>query len=186
VTLLAADHLWKCGLPEETLSGIGLQVGSDVPFFLRGGNALGERRGEHLTPGDWPSDYWILLLCPGFPVSTAWAYREARIALTNEEKFANFRALFKSYAPNDLKHLLINDLEDAVFTRYPELRLLKTQLYGQGAFYAGMSGSGSTIFGLFQTSEQAKAAESFFPIHKGMKTFLCRPVSASPFTGNAP
>ena len=177
-TLLAANRLWRMNLTQVQLREMAIEIGSDVPFFLRGGIAFGQGRGEILTPVQWPTDYWIVLVCPGIHISTSWAYSQAKIALTKEEKFTKFRSIFKSDTPHTLRTTLINELEGVVFRRHPVLREIKEQLYQRDAFYASMSGSGSTVFGLFHRKEQAEGTETFFSNERGMHTFLCRPISS--------
>jgi len=178
VTLAGANQLWEKRLPRVELEEMAAEVGSDVPFFLLGGTALGQGRGEILTPLRWSTDYWIVLVCPRIRVSTSWAYSQVRIALTKEEKFAKFRSIFESFTPHALRETLVNDLEGVVFRRHPVLRKLKEQMYQRDAFYASMSGSGSSVYGLFLRREQAEAARTFFSVQEGMTTFLCRPVSS--------
>ncbi len=182
VTLMAANKLYDTQMSSRQLARLALRIGSDVPFFLLGGTALGEGRGEILTPLAWPVSWRALLVCPDFQVSTAEAYREAKIALTKEEKITTFRSLFTSYAPEKFKSSLKNELEDVIFQRHQSLRALKENLYDKNAFYASMSGSGSTVYGLFHGREQAEEAAAFFSKQQGMKTFLCSPVSISPFS----
>jgi 4-diphosphocytidyl-2-C-methyl-D-erythritol kinase len=156
------------------------EIGSDVPFFVQGGTSIGEGRGERLSPIDLQWDCWVLLVCPAISVSTAWAYGQARIGLTKDEKLTNFRSIFQKNALHALRDSLHNDLEESVFKRHPLLRLFKEDMYKWDAFYASMSGSGSSVYGLFDRLEQAEAARSFFMVNKRVKTFLCRPISSFP------
>ena len=148
-------------LTKNELLKIGAGIGSDVPFFLLGGTAFGEGRGEILTPLFWDLSVWICLICPGIHVSTAWAYNEMKIALTNKEKFTKFKPLFQEVSPHALGKLE-NDFEGMVFRRHPVLLNYKELLREGGAFYASMSGSGSSMFGIFLDREPAQAAKSFF------------------------
>ena len=177
-TLVAMNHLWKTNLSLAELLEMAIKIGSDVPFFLQGGIALGRGRGEILTPIQWPADWWIVLICPGIHVSSSWAYRQAKIALTKEEKFTKFRSIFKRYSPHTLRTMLINELEGVVFQRHPILQEIKKQLYQRDAFYASMSGSGSSVYGLFSHRAQAEVAKASFCTDQGMETYLCRPISS--------
>jgi len=179
VTLKAMDILWETHLLQEDLERMAGEIGSDVPFFIRGGTAIGEGRGEKLTPIKLPMDYWLLLVCPGIPISTAWAYSQAKIGLTKEEKLTIFKSIFENYSHKALRASLKNELEAVVFQRHPLLRLLKDEMYQWDAFYASMTGSGSAIYGLFNSREKAEAAESFFSIDGRMRTFVCRPISSA-------
>ena len=185
-TLVAVDRLWKTNLPYSELHEMAVQVGSDVPFFLVGGTALGEGRGEVLTPLVWPDDWWVVLVCPGFQVSTSWAYGQARITLTKEEKFTKFKSIFNRHLPHALLPELRNDLEGVVFQRHPILRELKERLYERDAFYASMSGSGATVYGLYTSRPRAEAAKAFFSNKEGLTTFLCRTMRSLSDEENTP
>jgi len=176
-TLVGVNRLWGEKLSLSELEEMAAEIGSDVPFFITGGTALGQGKGEILTPLKWSTDWWVVLVYPGIGVSTSWAYRKAKIILTKEEKFTKFRSVFKKYDPHALRQILKNDLEGVVFRRHPILRTIKEAMYKRDAFYASMSGSGSSIYGLFFRREQAEAAQAFFSIKQGMTTFLCRPIS---------
>ena len=180
ITLTAANILWGKQLSKDELREMAVEIGSDVPFFLLGGTALGQGRGEILTPIQRSMDYWVVLVYPGINVSTSWAYGQVRIALTKEKKLLKFSALFEGHTPQDWKEKLRNDLKSVVFQRYPALREIEEQFYKRDAFYASMSGSGSSVYGLYLHHEQAEAAHAFFSIQKGKKAFLCRPISSCP------
>ena len=177
-TLTGLDLLYNTRLNPHDLEFMAAEIGSDVPFFIQGGTAIGEGRGERLSPIDLPWDCWVLLVCPAISVSTAWAYGQARIGLTKDEKLTNFRSIFQKNASHALRGSLHNDLEEAVFKRHPLLGLFKEDMYKWDAFYASMSGSGSSVYGLFDRLEQAEAARSFFMVDKRVMTFLCRPISS--------
>lgn len=178
VALIAVNSLLRNPLSQDELVRIGAEIGSDVPFFFSGGTALGEGRGEKLTPLSWNLPGWICLLCPGIHISTAWAYNQMKIALTNEEKFTKFKALFQEVSPYALDKLE-NDFEGMVFQRHPILLTFKELLRERGAFYASMSGSGSSLYGLFSSYEEADAVRSFFQKEKGVSAFVCKPMASS-------
>ncbi len=175
-TLTALNIMFKKDLTIKQLEKMAEEIGSDVPFFIQGGTAIGEGRGEILTPIEIQTDFWVLLICPDVSVSTAWAYSQARIVLTRDIKMAIFDSLFQNRDLHSLRASLKNELEDVVFQRHPLLKLFKENLYKWDAFYASMSGSGSSVLGLFHRQEQAEAARAFFSIDKRVKTFLCEPV----------
>jgi 4-diphosphocytidyl-2-C-methyl-D-erythritol kinase len=183
-TLVAIDRLWETKLPHTDLHKMAIQIGSDVPFFLVGGTAQGEGRGEILTPFLWPDDWWVVLVCPGFQVSTSWAYGQARIALTKEEKFTKFKSIFNRHLPHALLPELRNEFEGMVFQRHPILRELKERFYERDAFYASMSGSGATVYGLYKSRPHAEDAEAFFSKMEGITTFLCRTMRSHSGKGN--
>lgn len=179
-TLLAMNHFYHDPLNINDLNAMAVDIGSDVPFFIKGGTAFGQGRGEILTPLKWPTDYWIVLICPAFRVSSSWAYHKARIALTKEEKFAKLMTILERYNLHTLKDNIQNEFEGVVFRRHPILREIKEQMYQRDAFYAGMSGSGSSIYGLFFQRQEAESARKFFSIQKSLTAYLCKPISPHP------
>ncbi|MBN1780424.1 4-(cytidine 5'-diphospho)-2-C-methyl-D-erythritol kinase [bacterium] len=175
-TLLACEALWKQPASLQEKHRMAFEIGSDVPFFLSGGTALGLGRGERLTPLQLPVKFWIVLVFPEFSVSTQWAYSQTRIGLTNVDKISTLRALFDKSEVHAWRELLVNELEAVVFERHPELHEIKVQLYDKDAFYASMSGSGSTMFGLFEDRSSAEGAVQFFSkMH--LRASLAQPVS---------
>ncbi|MBN2030246.1 4-(cytidine 5'-diphospho)-2-C-methyl-D-erythritol kinase [bacterium] len=183
-TLQAANHLWNDPLDKDELNAMAVNIGSDVPFFLKGGTVFGQGRGDLLTPLNWTTDYWIVLACPTFGVSTSWAYKQSKIALTKEEKFTKLMSILERFSPHTLKDNFQNELESVVFRRHPILREIKELMYQRDAFYAGMSGSGSSIYGLFFQQKTAVLAKTFFSIQKGLTTYLCKPILPYPTDKN--
>ncbi|MEO8594535.1 MAG: 4-(cytidine 5'-diphospho)-2-C-methyl-D-erythritol kinase [Candidatus Solibacter sp.] len=152
--LLALPALagWSVDLPK--LSAIGEQLGSDVPFFLLGGAAVGIGRGSELFPlPDLPSRQG-LLAAPGVHVDTAQAYRDLSPRLTTElqqNKIFSFQAVTWGSAGGGPGRLAAarNDFESVVFEQHPDLARYKKKLLSAGADAALMTGSGSALFGLF-------------------------------------
>jgi 4-diphosphocytidyl-2-C-methyl-D-erythritol kinase len=157
-TLLALARAWRVRVRPAQLTDVAASIGADVPFFLSGGTALGLGRGDEVYPlADLPR-HWIVLLIPGFGVSTAEAYgwydaeRElARAAPVREAQ--HVPGPWPSRAAQ-----MINDLEAPIARHYPEIEQMKVALRRVGALAAAMSGSGSTVFGLFQKRTEAVAA----------------------------
>jgi 4-diphosphocytidyl-2-C-methyl-D-erythritol kinase len=161
--LRALNQLWNCGIDPQGLRDIGLKLGSDVPFFIRGGFSLGEGRGEILTHIEECFDYYGLLICPNLHISTALVYNNLNLDLTIKDNFINFSGFIPRIKDTFLwKKYLENDLTSVVFKHHPEFRQVLEELYDLDAFYAHMSGSGSTLFGLFESTEQAEKAEHYF------------------------
>src|SRR5213594_1202782 len=135
---------------------IALSLGSDVPFFLLGGTEYATGRGEILEPLPRVAPVPLLLLIPNERVVTAEAYAVLR-RFSPPLGVERFRAMI---ADDLLDHAteLINDFEEAVFTKLPRLHTLKTRLYEEGAAWAGMSGSGSTIVGAFRSPVERDTA----------------------------
>ena len=147
----------------ERLLELAAQIGSDVPFFLSNQTALASGRGERIEPWpDFPS-WWYVLIYPGFSISTSWAYSQVKFPLTRGEKTINIERLKASKDINEAirgKDWLKNDLEEFVRPFFPIIEKIKKALLEQGCFQALMSGSGSTVFGIWETKK--KAQEGFF------------------------
>ncbi len=139
---------------------VALSLGSDVPFFLLGGTAYATGRGEVITPLPRVAPVPLLLLIPEERVMTAEAYAMLR-RFSPPLGLERFRAMIDD---DLLDHAaeLINDFEEAIFARFPELQAMKTRLYELGAAWAGMSGSGSTIVGAFRSQVHRDAARGHF------------------------
>jgi len=173
-TLKALNKLWDVNLPEKELQQLGQALGSDIPFFIYGGTCLGQGRGEILTPIEMPYDFWGVLICPPISISSGWAYQAGNFSLTKIIKKSKLQGYEKIVPPLDSwKEFFENDLETVVFAVYPELQAIKKKLYHLGAFFSQMSGSGSSIFGLYHTREDAERALAAFS--EEVKKFLFRP-----------
>lgn len=148
-------------LPRARLMELALSLGADVPFFLSWPCALAEGVGEKLTELPPPDGVWLVLVNPGFAVSTRWVFENLKIELTNNHNNTTLPP-FEGRMPDAgfLVSLLHNDLERVTAVRYPEINLIKESLAGAGAFGALMSGSGPTVFGIFEDAATAlEAAE---------------------------
>jgi 4-diphosphocytidyl-2-C-methyl-D-erythritol kinase len=147
--LLALPALVGRPMSLPTLSAIGEQLGSDVPFFLLGGTAVGIGRGSELFPlPDTPEQRGILV-APGIHVNTAQAYRDLSPRLTTElqqNKIVSFQSV--TWDTSSLASAR-NDFETVVFEQHRKLATLKKRLVRAGATVALMTGSGSALFGLF-------------------------------------
>ncbi len=153
------------------LHDISLKLGSDVPYFLKKGTAVGKGRGEKLSYFSYKLPYHILLVLPGLHVSTPWAYSSLERTLTPEKALDFKKILLQSVnEPEILKTEIFNDFEKTVFVQYPILKEIKEKLYSSNAVYAQMSGSGSTVFGLFRTNKEAEDSSLLF---QGFNTFIC-------------
>lgn len=160
--LKGALSLWGREIAPDSLLQIALSLGSDVPFFLRGGVAHGSSRGEILHPVEINLPYHALVVNPGIHIPTPWAYREVNRTGAREESNLVARLREALHDPLSMQSHFVNDFESAVFAAYPEIGEIKEKLYHHGALFALMSGSGSTLFGLFETREMAEKAEEAF------------------------
>ena len=146
-TLLGLNHL--CGLPltVPALAELGLSLGADVPFFLFPGPAAFARGiGEILRPAPVLAGYHLVLVNPGFPVSTKEVY--ARLPLTEKAKKIKRTALLDREDGHDISGL-DNDLEAVAIAMHPEIADIKKRLLSLGSAMALVSGSGATVFALF-------------------------------------
>lgn len=157
-TLVALARAWHLSVRPSQLTDVAASLGADVPFFLSGGTALGLGRGDEVYPlADLPR-HWIVLLIPGFGVSTSEAYGW----------YDAERDLGRGPATQEPQHVpgpwpsraaqMINDLELPIARHHPEIDQMKAALRRAGALAAAMSGSGSTVFGLFQKRRDALSA----------------------------
>lgn len=156
--LVALARVWRVPVRPAQLTDVAGSLGADVPFFLAGGTALGLGRGDEIYPlADLPR-HWIVLLLPGFGVSSREAY----------EWYDGERDLARGPAIREPQQVpgpwpsraaqMINDLESPIARHHPEIDQMKAALRRSGALAAAMSGSGSAVFGLFQKRRDALAA----------------------------
>lgn len=163
-------------LPDERLAEIAASLGADVPFFLRGGRALGVGRGDEIYPlPDLPRRTILVVSPRDVTVATADAYRwvRRRLKLTKPaaaSKLSGFCAL--CWSPQGMP--LENDFEPVVFRRHPRLTAIKRALLQGGAAEVALAGSGSAVFGVFLNPAQARRAAQRFPKDQ---TFVCSTVS---------
>ena len=152
--LKALNEHFNLEIPLERLHQYATQLGSDCAYFLQDKPCMAFGRGERLEPsGVDLSGYHLLLLKPAHTISTAWAYsmiepREPDVPLSD----------ILAQPMHTWSSQLINDFEAPVFRHFPDMAELKNRLYQHGASYAGMSGSGSTLFGLFAPDQPLPVA----------------------------
>jgi len=163
-TLLALNELFGQPLPVEKLNELAATLGSDAPFFLQGKPALATGRGEKIQPLDFfpaLSGRTLLLIHPGFGISTAWAYQNlARFPAALKGQPNRAQKLIAKLQAGDLRAAgaeFYNSLEAPALEKYPVLALFQEFLRANGALAALMSGSGSTTFAI---AENKTAAES--------------------------
>ena len=156
-------RMFSVGADEKELSEMALELGSDSPFFIRCEPSYATGRGENLSPMPWfLNGYYLVMVNPGVGINTAEAYRNCKplqrsISLT-------------SLVANDIrewKDQLTNDFEEFAFKKIPLLGKIKGDLYSSGALYSAMSGSGSTIYGIFASKPELPAWLSEMIIYSG-------------------
>ena len=146
-------------LSTDRLLELALELGADVPFFIEGGLQRGQGVGEKLEKLESGFKGFMLLIIPPIHVSTKQAFEALKIPLTPPKPPFTFGRLLEKAT---LVRFFDNEFESVVFHIHPEIGALKSELLQQGAYFASLSGSGSTVYGIFDSLDQAKAAQSFF------------------------
>lgn len=172
--LLALNDLLGVKVEKSRLLELGLQLGADVPFFIFGAPAWATGVGERLEPLPFLPPLYYLLVHPGFAVSTAWVYQSLRLTISDE--VANLPR-FSAGTSAEVVSQLYNDLERVTVEAYPQINQVKQQLLEKGALGSLMSGSGATVFGVFETFEAACNAGEGLAGQFGWKTFPVRPLA---------
>jgi 4-diphosphocytidyl-2-C-methyl-D-erythritol kinase len=169
-TLVALNRLFRLRYSMRKLEKLGLSLGADVPFFIRRRPARARGIGERLTPlANFPL-LWLVILYPGFPVSTAWVYRHSRSKLTKPKVNTSITCSRSSFAK--LREILVNDLEAVTIAKHPRIGMLKERLRCEEADGVLMSGSGSSVFGIFAARRFAIRAFKQLKQEKGVQAFL--------------
>ena len=159
------------------LRQIAATLGSDIPFLVEGGTALLRGRGEILEKLSWEGAVFYVLAYPDVEISTAWAYDQLGPILTENTPYFNFIvSLSGGCVDHDrLFEVLENDFTSAVDRAYPIVAGFRSQLDRVGARATLMSGSGSTVYGIFDDRKTASQAQSALQ-RQGCRSFLCQPV----------
>ncbi|MBB1282813.1 4-(cytidine 5'-diphospho)-2-C-methyl-D-erythritol kinase [Flavisolibacter sp. BT320] len=156
-TLLLLNQKFNLGLSEEALLQYALQLGSDCPFFIRNQPSFATGRGEILEPISLDlSGYQFVVVNPGIHVNTGWAFSQIRPMAERPSLKEIVQKPVETW-----KESLSNDFESPVSRQHPQIGRIKNLLSEQGAVYAAMTGSGSTVFGIF--SKEAKPELDFPP-----------------------
>jgi len=155
--LVALRRVWGARVDERAFLRIATSLGSDVPFFLVGGTALGVGRGEEVYPIEEARADLLLLVNPGLEVATAEIY--GRLTRPREARIMPF-TLFAAKAIRELPLAASNDLEDVVLAAHPEIAEVKERLMSLGARRAVVSGSGATVYAVFENEEACHRAEA--------------------------
>ena len=179
-TLEGLERLTGEKLPPRLRFSLAAQLGSDVPLFLLGGRVLGCGRGEEVYPLPDLPPRKCLVVFPGFPISTAEAYREAALRLTSQDKARSIDSVgawpqfpLMNWGPAE------NDFERVVFAKWPELARLKRHLIRAGAEIASLTGSGSAVYAVFESTRQLLQASKLIP--KGWLKFGSRTLSRTDY-----
>lgn len=163
LTLL--NSKFNLNLSRQKLPDYALALGSDCPFFILNKPCFAQKRGEVLE--DLPlnlSGYKLILINPGIHVNTGWAFSQVKYSPPGQIKKAIQTPV------NQWQNNLTNDFEQPVFEKYPEIKNIKNQLYEIGALYAAMSGTGSSVYGIF--TNNIIIGNNFFPAHYFIKEMI--------------
>jgi len=144
------------GLSYQELADLAREIGADVPFFLRGGRALGKGRGDELQPLPQGPALYFVLVSPDFEVSTEWAYENLKDLTKEARSIKIILSALKSGKITQIGNSLYNRLEEVVIPRHPQIAKIKKRLLELGACGALMSGSGPSIFGIVGDYQEAK------------------------------
>ena len=176
--LKGMNQLFDLGLSIDELCEIGVTLGADVPYCIWGGTALSEGIGEKLSRVDAMPDCYILIAKPGISVSTAFVYKN--LDLQGLKKHPDIDGMLTCLKEKDLEGIcdrLENVLETVTVKEYPIIEKVKKHLMEQGAKGALMSGSGPTIFAIFQDKKTAdNALESLRSIEDIKQAYVVRPI----------
>lgn len=171
--LKGLNQLYNLDLNDKELGEVAVKVGADVPFFIKGGTQIGDGIGDVLTPMENVAEGFYLLIIPDIFISTSWAYGSMKKYLEEDIGRPNFAHFLEG---NNLSETIFdNDFERIVIPTYPKIGEIKEGLKKAGASYASLSGSGSTVFGIFNDEAKAKKAEIKF--REQYHTFLTKPTN---------
>jgi len=150
-------------LNETVLKSFALELGSDCPFFIDPVPSYATGRGEVLKPvSNFLEGYQIVLVNPCIRISTRDAYNNCIPAKPKESL-----EILVNLHPSEWKKFIVNDFEDYAFKLYPDIRDIKRSLYGAGAVYSSMSGSGSTVYGIFDKKPEIPVKLKEFVVYEG-------------------
>jgi 4-diphosphocytidyl-2-C-methyl-D-erythritol kinase len=167
-TIRLLNEKFNLGLDADQMISYALQLGSDCPFFILNTPVSATGRGEIMEPVDCDLSGWkFIVINPGIHISTAAAFRQIKLNPTAAPCHTLIKQPIENWRGN-----LVNDFEAAVFPMHPELEDIRNRLYALDAVYASMTGSGSTIYGIFSELPDLKgifpASYSCFSIDKGV------------------
>ncbi len=162
--LRVMNRLFELALSVRELKNLALEIGSDCPFFIDSEPSFASGRGENLKSVDTVLEgLYLVLINPGIHVSTKEAYLNCTPAKTNP----GLRELI-NYPVTEWKELIINDFEKYVFEKHPQIGIIKKVLYNNGALFSSMSGSGSSVYGIFTVKPDIPPILSDYVIFEGV------------------
>ena len=171
-TMLGLNRLLDLRLSTRRLEKLALRLGADVPFFIRGRPARARGIGEKLRSISSLPPFWVVIVYPGFPVPTVWAYRKYSAKLTKTNVNTSIATSPTTF--DELIRRLENDLEHVTLKGYPKIAEIKRKLLRGGAPGVLMSGSGSSVFGIFKSRKAALQVFRRVRQEEGAQKFLVR------------
>lgn len=156
--LNALNKLWDLALTEKELMDIGIKIGADVPYCLMGGTALAEGVGEKLTQLRSFKDKSMLIANPGIQISTSYAYSKLELG-KNKKNMEEILNCIDNMDIHCISKKMYNVMEDSIIPEHPQIGKLKEEMVKRGALGALMSGSGASVFGLYDDIDYLKFAE---------------------------
>ena len=162
-TIWGVSQLLKLHWDVAELSECGASLGSDIPFFFRSPCALVRGWGQEVTPCRLEGERWVVLVNPGFPIQTKWAYDQLASHRTEILPLSELAHTVENHGAvswGDLLDVMENDFEPSLFPQYPILGFIKDKLRSLGAQGVLLSGSGATVFGIFGTKDGARSASA--------------------------
>jgi 4-diphosphocytidyl-2-C-methyl-D-erythritol kinase len=170
------NQMFQLHLTPGELLLLAAQIGSDVPFFIMGKSALVKGRGEIVIPISFLDDYLIVLVYPNIVINTSFIYKNFEMNLTAYESNFKFEAvIFETKKIEDLNRYFFNDLENVAFESYPILKNIKKRFKWLNAKYISLSGSGSSVFGLFNKAQELAKIKR--ELKEFGQVFITRPIS---------
>lgn len=179
-TLIGLVKLWGIEIKFEELLEIAGELGSDVPFFFYGGTAIGKGRGTEITRMEDFDERFLLIVTPNVAVSTKEAFAGLNLTTEGAESILN-NCRFDGESFDLLYATMRNDFETTVFAAYPEIGIVKQALLDLGARQAMMSGSGASVFGIFDKEETRQATQKALEKHLNWRMFAVAAISRSEY-----
>ena len=179
VALLGLSRLWNLEIDLPTLIDLGKSLGADVPFFFFGGTAIGSGRGAEIELTGEIEEKFLVIVTPPIEISTALAFQNLDAASLTKENAKSILEICRSETADFNVHRtdLINDFERSVFSDAPEIKRAKETLIESGATRALMSGSGASVFGIFDKEETRQAALKALEVEHSWRRFAVATVS---------
>ncbi len=157
-TLVALNDKFSLNLSDNQLLAYALQLGSDCPFFILNKPCIASGRGEILQPVDiLLTGFQLVLANPGIHINTKWAFSQLNEDIAwkqNDNVSPHSLQSIIAQPVSYWKDKLVNDFEKPIFKKYPQVKIIKDTFYQKGALYAAMSGSGSSVYGIFESNSQ--------------------------------